>query len=370
MLDGVRPGRGDASPPRSGFRESLAPAIHARVLDKLRREPVEDFRIDFEDGYGNRPDAEEDGHAVAAAREVATGHVGGDPPPRSSASASSRSPTSCAAARSARSTSSSRRCSPTTGGQLPDNFVVTLPKVTVAEQVAALAETARAGWRRGSSLPAGALELEIMVETPQAIVERARRIQRPAGWSRRRGGRCIAAHFGTYDYTAALDDHRGIPEHGAPRLRLRAAHDAGRARGHRRLAFRRSDERAPGPAPPRGGADAPGPRDRGGPGDRPQRLEAPLPPHPPLARLGLLPGLGPAPGAASDALRRALRVLPRRPRRGVRAPAQLRRESRPGDPRRRSLRRRRDRPGPSELLPAGDRLRRRSPNPKPSREPA
>src|ERR1044071_6856918 len=47
--------------------------IHARVGEKLAREPVEDFRIDFEDGYGNRPDAEEDGHAVGVAREVSKG---------------------------------------------------------------------------------------------------------------------------------------------------------------------------------------------------------------------------------------------------------------------------------------------------------
>ena len=45
----------------------LAHSIYTRVTEKLRREPVEDFRIDFEDGYGNRPDAEEDGHAAAAA---------------------------------------------------------------------------------------------------------------------------------------------------------------------------------------------------------------------------------------------------------------------------------------------------------------
>ena len=48
-------------------------AIHARVGEKLAREPIEDFRIDFEDGYGNRPDAEEDGHAVLAAREMSKG---------------------------------------------------------------------------------------------------------------------------------------------------------------------------------------------------------------------------------------------------------------------------------------------------------
>src|SRR5919106_3850246 len=49
----------------------LAHKVYARVSEKLRREPVEDFRIDFEDGYGNRPDDEEDGHAAAAASEVA-----------------------------------------------------------------------------------------------------------------------------------------------------------------------------------------------------------------------------------------------------------------------------------------------------------
>jgi hypothetical protein len=51
----------------------MAHSIYNRVSEKLRREPVEDFRIDFEDGYGNRPDDEEDGHATAAATEVAEG---------------------------------------------------------------------------------------------------------------------------------------------------------------------------------------------------------------------------------------------------------------------------------------------------------
>src|SRR3954447_22514035 len=48
---------------------ALAEKVYARVLEKLRREPVEDFRLDFEDGYGNRADAEEDGHAATGARE-------------------------------------------------------------------------------------------------------------------------------------------------------------------------------------------------------------------------------------------------------------------------------------------------------------
>jgi hypothetical protein len=58
-----------------------AEAIYQRVKEKLGREPVEDFRIDFEDGYGNRTNEEEDGHAAAAAAEVARGHAAGTLPP-------------------------------------------------------------------------------------------------------------------------------------------------------------------------------------------------------------------------------------------------------------------------------------------------
>lgn len=56
-----------------GKDSGLASKIYDRVQEKLKREAVEDFRIDFEDGYGNRPDSEEDHHAEAAAKEVARG---------------------------------------------------------------------------------------------------------------------------------------------------------------------------------------------------------------------------------------------------------------------------------------------------------
>ena len=64
-----------------GIEAGLGEAGLPRVLDKLKREPVEDFRIDFEDGYGNRPDDEEDGHAESAASEVAQGLAAGTLPP-------------------------------------------------------------------------------------------------------------------------------------------------------------------------------------------------------------------------------------------------------------------------------------------------
>ena len=67
----------DTSEAGPGFAEK----IRARVADKLRREPVEDFRIDFEDGYGNRQDEEEDGHAQSAAKQVALGLDAGTLPP-------------------------------------------------------------------------------------------------------------------------------------------------------------------------------------------------------------------------------------------------------------------------------------------------
>ena len=43
-----------------GLRPDLAERIYPRIVDKLEREPVEDYRIDFEDGFGSRSDAEED----------------------------------------------------------------------------------------------------------------------------------------------------------------------------------------------------------------------------------------------------------------------------------------------------------------------
>jgi hypothetical protein len=66
----------------------LACTVYQRVREKLQREPVEDFRIDFEDGFGARPDDEEDAVARQAAAELARSRRARCR--RSSASASSR----------------------------------------------------------------------------------------------------------------------------------------------------------------------------------------------------------------------------------------------------------------------------------------
>ena len=55
----------------TGMDLALVDQVLPGVLAKLEREPVEDLRIDFEDGYGPRPPADEDAHALAAARALA-----------------------------------------------------------------------------------------------------------------------------------------------------------------------------------------------------------------------------------------------------------------------------------------------------------
>jgi hypothetical protein len=89
-----------------------------------------------------------------------------------------------------------------TGGTLPDGFVLTLPKITAPDQVGRLA-AACATFEHAHGLPAGSLRFEIMVETPQSIFLPDGRVALPSLIAQG-GGRIVAAHFGTYDYTAAL----------------------------------------------------------------------------------------------------------------------------------------------------------------------
>jgi len=178
----------------------LAYTIYNRVNEKLRREPVEDFRIDFEDGYGNRPDTEEDGHAASAAAEVAEGMLNSTLPPFIGIRIKPF--TEELRVRSMRtldifvSTLVEK-----SGGKLPDNFVVTLPKITIPEQVSALAEIF-ASLEQATGLASGSLKLEMMIETTQSIINNSGEINLPLLLAAA-NGRCVAAHFGTYDYTAS-----------------------------------------------------------------------------------------------------------------------------------------------------------------------
>ncbi|HTD44257.1 MAG TPA: hypothetical protein VK687_08760 [Bryobacteraceae bacterium] len=166
----------------TGVPEAQAETVYTRVVEKLRREPVEDYRIDFEDGYGIRPDAEEDASAESAAAEFVKGQAEGTLPPF------------CGIRIKPLSEESKERGMRTLGrflstaGALPENFLVTLPKITVIEQVRALAEAL-------DDFPS--VQIEIMVETPQALVILPKLVEAARG-------RCVAANFGPYDYSSSL----------------------------------------------------------------------------------------------------------------------------------------------------------------------
>jgi hypothetical protein len=176
-----------------------AALVRSRVIAKLEREPVEDFRIDFEDGYGNRPDAEEDGHAASVASELSAGAAAGTLPPFIGIRIKPLSKE--LHGRSLRTLDIFvSTLAATTRRALPSNFVVTIPKVMAPGQVAAVAR-ACALLEQRLKLKAGALKLELMIETPQSILaadgSSPLRALVAAG-----GGRVLGAHFGTYDYTA------------------------------------------------------------------------------------------------------------------------------------------------------------------------
>jgi citrate lyase beta subunit len=185
-----------------GIGGNLAPKVLERVRDKLGREAVEDFRIDFEDGYGNRPDDEEDGHAVQAAQQVAAGLIAGTLPPFLGIRIKPL--TRDLAARSLRTLDVFlTELVGATNGRLPENFVITLPKIQSKTDVETIVDTFDILEDR-LGLDAGALRLEIMVETTQTIFDPAGRSMLPR-LHRAAAGRLVGAHFGTYDYTANCD---------------------------------------------------------------------------------------------------------------------------------------------------------------------
>jgi len=180
--------------------DKLADKIYERVREKLVREAVEDFRIDFEDGYGTRPDDEEDGHAVSAAREAAKGLKAGTLPPFLGIRIKTFSEE--LHARSIRTLDLFlTTLVESAGGRLPENFVVTLPKIVSPAQVATIADIFDL-LEPKLGLPTGSLKMEMMVETTQSIINELGETNLPQMLDAARG-RCVAAHFGTYDYTAS-----------------------------------------------------------------------------------------------------------------------------------------------------------------------
>ena len=171
-----------------GPPDGVSPGVITRIEAKLASEPIEDLRIDFEDGFGPRSDADEDRYAIAAAQSLS-----GPLPPFIGLRV--RSLDRDTGARCLRTLELFLRHAPA----LPARFRVTLPKVESPPQVEAFV-AALTQWERSLGLPR--IALEVMIETPAAT--QCLRQLREAG-----DGRIIGAHLGAYDYLVLC----GIPAH-------------------------------------------------------------------------------------------------------------------------------------------------------------
>ena len=187
-----------------GLAPGLAADVRSRVLAKLSAEPIEDLRLDFEDGYGDRGDDAEDADARAAAACLARDAAAGAAVPFCGLRCKSLEPRT---RRRAIRTVAEFLAGLLARGPLPAGFTVTLPKVTSPDQVAAMA---RLGSRleQAHGLAAGRLVFEVQVETPQVILG-ADGTAVIARCVHAAEGRLSGLHYGTYDYSAAL----GIAAH-------------------------------------------------------------------------------------------------------------------------------------------------------------
>ena len=169
--------------------------IYNRVIEKISREPIEDFRIDFEDGYGIRSNEEEDSHATSASDELAKVLI------------ANSLPVFCGFRTKSFQAETYQRAVRTldlfltnlltkTNNRLPENFVVTLPKITQIAEVEILTQLLEA-FEKQNNLPQNSVKIEIMIETPQSILIMRELVA--AG-----KGRVNSAHFGAFDYTASF----------------------------------------------------------------------------------------------------------------------------------------------------------------------
>ena len=169
--------------------------IIRRVRQKLAAEPIEDLRIDFEDGYGTRSDDVEDDDVARAAAALAT-----------SIDSAAMAPLCGIRIKSLEAPTRARAMRTLVGfltvladaGVGAERFVVTLPKVTSVEQVRAMVYVCA---QLEASLGLRPLRFEIQIETPQAVLA-ADGSALVARMVHAAEGRCTGLHYGTYDYSA------------------------------------------------------------------------------------------------------------------------------------------------------------------------
>ncbi len=190
--------------------DALTWRVYHRTRAKLETEPIEDFRIDFEDGYGFRPNDEEDADAERAANELAKAMDDGSITAFSGFRIKSFAPETYGRAVRTLEIFLSTMLE-ASSGRVPENFVVTLPKVTDRREVKDLADRLKR-FEKKWKLVSGSIGIEVVIETPESLFSdkgefNLRRI------ASSQKGRIRSAHFGAFDFTSALGipaTHQGI----------------------------------------------------------------------------------------------------------------------------------------------------------------
>lgn len=173
--------------------------IYPLIVAKLQQEPIEDLRIDFEDGYGRRPDAVEDADLERCLSAYADQRTAGIRPPWWGIRFKSfEAPTRDRGVR----TLAGFLAGVVEGGQVPSGLTLTLPKVTSVAQVAAMAD-ALDTLEEALGAPAGSIGFEVQVETAQAIMA-PDGTAAVAAMVHAGRGRVTSLHYGTFDYSAGL----------------------------------------------------------------------------------------------------------------------------------------------------------------------
>lgn len=183
----------------TGMAEEAIDEVLPRLRNKLRREPVEDLRVDLEDGYGDRGDEQEDRDVVASVRALCADLAAGRGP--TGFGVRMKGMEAAVRARGARSLALFLHTLLEERGSLPDGPAITLPKITSVEQVEAMVWLVEELEQR-LDLPEGRLRFELQIETPQSILlpDGTAAVARMIRAGR---GRVSALHYGTYDYSAA-----------------------------------------------------------------------------------------------------------------------------------------------------------------------
>ncbi|MEV7892430.1 DUF6986 family protein [Streptomyces sp. NPDC002817] len=179
-----------------GLSDELAEPVYSRVRAKLAREPIEDLRVDFEDGYQGK---DEDQDAARSARLIAEAYRNGTAAPYMGIRMKCME--TAVRDRGIRTLDIFLTGLMEAGG-LPEGLVLTLPKVTYAEQVTAMVRLLEE-FEKARGLEPGRIGFEIQIETSQSILATdgtatvARMIQAAEG-------RATGLHYGTFDYSACL----------------------------------------------------------------------------------------------------------------------------------------------------------------------